>query len=170
MRNYACKTYIFSIAETMSDNVHKVLKESCDQAFFKNLEKCLEFVIPKNISNILQFNYYNNAKSLSRLDQESLAEIEEVMRTDFKIEMIGEDECVKDYLGHFVKNQANFKFIGGQKKIIAEIVEYCGKIYNEPTKAISSEDLELENMLVYQSESINTIYQKCVNLIAVSFD
>lgn len=163
------------IAEIMSEDMHKILKESANAAFFDKLEICLEFRIPTDIRKILQFNYYNNAKSLSKFDDTSIAEIEEVMKYDFKFDMIAADESITDYLCRFSKHQTSFKFIGGQKKIINEIVHYCRKIYDEPPLlpliSTSTVDSEQQNIVVYQGEPVHFVYQNmrqiCFILIKV---
>ena len=122
----------------MAENNLKTLKESAGEDFFNALEKCVNFTIPKDIRNILQFNYYSSAITISKIDETSIQEIEEVMRTEFTKDMLTDGENITDYLFRYAENQKNFKLIGGQRKLILAMAEQSLKLY--ASKSTSKQD------------------------------
>lgn len=116
----------------MSDEVLTVLRNSLDDDFFKCMEQCFGCSVPEPIRNILQFNYYNNAFTIRQFDDKAISEIENVMRSDFDVGMVPATE-IPDYLCRYSNNQANFKLIGGQRKLIFAMAAYCSKITNPKT-------------------------------------
>lgn len=143
----------------MDEEIINVLLTNVDDQFFKCIEQCLGFVIPKAIKNILKFNYYNSAFTVSTIDENALSEIEEVMRSDFDIEMVSQME-LPEYLCRYVNNQAKFKLIGGQRKTILAMANFCSKLTNpksvsgvNTTNAFGGGDSEIniccEGKLIY---------------------
>lgn len=133
----------------MCDN----LKFKSGEEFFDILQNKLDFTIPKDIKKILLFNYYDCAIALSKFDSESLKEVEATMRNDFKKEMLVAGETMNDYLCRYAENQINFKFFGGQIKLINAIVDYCQKLYEKPNTPSAPEQSTSSASSIQDSET-----------------
>ena len=142
----------------MSDEDVSHLKSSEDDEFFEVLEKCVEFKIPVAIKNVLKFNYYSNAVTLSKFDQNSIKEMEEVMRHEFNMNMVPIGSDTKDYLCRYINNQEEFKFIGGQIRIINSLADYCRGIFKEQSKSQGTQNSENDLGRYLNAVLSNTIF------------
>lgn len=120
----------------MDSDKLKTLLRSVDEIFFECLEECMGCTIPKAIRNILQFNYYNSAVTIASISEMELNEIEEVMRSDFDVELVPEDQRT-EYLCRYATDKTKFKLIGGQRKLILAMARYCSDVnHHQPVPEI----------------------------------
>lgn len=97
----------------MDEETVNNLTKSVGDTFFACIESAMGCSIQPELKNILKFNYYDNAIALAKVDESALNEMEEVMRSDFHINMVPEDDSGL-YLCRYKDIQKNFKLIGGQ--------------------------------------------------------
>lgn len=117
----------------MADELKENLMKTSKNDFFTYLEEYVKYPVPELIKNILIFNGYDTAISLSKLDEDSLNEIETTMRNVFNASLIPETDSLQAYVGVFHKNFKQFVLFSGQKRFIKTLAEACYKFCNPET-------------------------------------
>lgn len=115
------------------------LTKSASDTFFQYLEDAMNCKIQPEIKCILKFNYYDNSIAMGKVDESALQEMEDVMRNDFHVNIVPEDDASL-YLCRYKNNQKDFKLIGGQKRIILEMAEFCSQLNKSSATSTDHEE------------------------------
>ena len=105
------------------------------EIFFTELGNYLRTEIPLLLKNILLVMEVDRAAILSTFDDNSINEIEQYMKRDFKAtDMLRPNDELKNYLGKYVDRQKDFVLSYGHKLMVNAMVQGSRKIMkaNDP--------------------------------------
>lgn len=88
--------------------------------------------IPIVLQKILKLNDLDNVGICSKINDETITEVEIFMKTIFDQDMISANETIDEYLGIFHKSQQKFQFTTGQKHLIKIIRDSCEELLGQP--------------------------------------
>lgn len=89
--------------------------------FWSIIQEEISFVIPQFMKNILTAYGYNSAVMMSRLDDNTLNQMETFVRTDLETVIDDPKMNKRDYYDCFYKNVDRFKFFDGQRDLLNQI-------------------------------------------------
>ena len=103
--------------------------ENCSgDEFFKRIESKIRMEIPDSLKLIFKHCDIDTAVLFSRLDDKSIAEIEEFVRDELEQDMLPDNHNIDAYLGNYKKCKNKFKFAKGHKMILQLIADECANV------------------------------------------
>lgn len=118
---------------TTDDSAHDALEdvplelalESIEESIWQKIEKSLYIKMPPYLKELLIINGYDNAITLSKLDNNLILEIESFAKNILP-SLISDDDSNK-YYGIFSKDISKFTIVGGHRILLKKIAEYLNE-------------------------------------------
>lgn len=151
---------------TTDDSAHDALEdvplESIEESIWQKIEKSLHIKMPPYLKELLIINGYDNAITLSKLDNNLILEIESFAKNILP-SLISDDDSIK-YYGIFSKDISKFTIVGGHRILLKKIAEYL----NEDLKKNESSDEHVQQArqqgsLRVLGKSKNVLQRECSN-------
>lgn len=100
--------------------------EESIKKLWKTFETKLKCSIPPYLKNLMELQGFDTVVAIKNLDDDDVAFLEEYGRSKEYgeyLEKTDQQSNLKDFLGPYHVNQANFQILRGHKKLLKEIVK-----------------------------------------------